>query len=124
MSFRNDLYAESEQRKTIENRDKVNVSLFSDFNTNNNIRQTCDICNTKLKLVEGGRVFYCRNCGKTTPIAEIKQDRRVASRFGSNKSGPMITSFKKRSKRDGLEWYDSINNSLSEEDKTDLREQE
>jgi hypothetical protein len=117
--YSNDLYGESQQRKTLLNRDKINSALFSDFDVNTFNKQKCDICNTKLIFKDS--ILWCKDCGKVIPISEVKQEKKLRSRFGTNKSVPAVMSLKKRSKHDSINNYEAINSNLTEEDKAELR---
>lgn len=119
MSFYDDLYYHSEARKTMEARRKVNFVQFGE--PKNTEKQWCPICNVVLLYKENGAIAFCKECGTETPISQIKQTKKLRSKFGENISaGPMILSKDRRSKKE-KPITDSVNSELSEEDKSELR---
>lgn len=116
MSY-DDLYANSEARKTIEKRKEVNfISLGGPYRRN----EWCLVCRRILKPYKPGTLI-CPSCGVETSLKKLKQKKKLMSKLGSNvNTEPILISQKKRSDRQ-KHWTDSINQGLTEEDKADLR---
>lgn len=116
MSY-DDLYTHSETRKTIEKRKEVN---FIALDSNNKKKEKCPVCQQTLKPLRPG-VLICPACGNETELRRLKQEKKLISKFGSSvASGPIIMSQNKRNQKP-KQWYDSINENLTEEDKNELR---
>jgi ribosomal protein L37AE/L43A len=111
----------SEARKIGEQRTKVNVALWSDQQTETDTPR-CRTCvdHQKLKLV--GTNWVCRQCGVETPVAEVKHEKKLTSKFPNSGGGNPIIMSQKSEKRKRFASYDSPNSELSEEDKQDLRQ--
>lgn len=120
MSFNDDLYSKSEVSKTIETRDKVRISLWSDQESEQTI--WCPVCRVKLNFEDNGRTLSCRECGTKTPSTDVKHEKKLTSRFPKTSSGnPIIISQPKKSKHEKFSGGGGINANLSEEDLNDLR---
>jgi hypothetical protein len=109
----------SEQRKTQEARDKVRVTLWSEQNIEKESPR-CKTCISHQKLILQEQDWVCRECGKKTPVAEIKHEKKLTSKFSTEGLGSFILS-QKGAKRKRLASYDNPNSELSEEDLNDLR---
>jgi hypothetical protein len=109
----------NEARKIGEQRTKVNVALWSDQQTETDIPR-CRTCISHQKLKLEGTNWVCRECGVETPIAEVKHEKRLTSKFPNSSGNPIIMS-KKSEKHKRFTSYDSPNSELSEEDLNDLR---
>lgn len=112
--------SDSEARKTIEARKKVNFVSWGERNVNEG-KQWCPVCNVVLLYKENGNIAWCKSCGNETPVGQIKTAKTLRSKFGETASaGPMLFSQPRRSRRENS-ITDSTNAELSEEDKAELR---
>ena len=67
--------------------------------------------------------MYCRNCGKSYDISDIdnqQKETKLGMKHGETRSQPMLISQKSKEKRKPK--FDSVNNDLTEEDKSDIRQ--
>ena len=119
MSYVDDTY-NSEARKTMEARKKVNFVSWGERNVNEG-KQWCPVCNVVLLYKENGTIAWCKECGNETLVSQMKQVKRLRSKFGeAADAGPIILSKDRRSKKEHP-ITDSVNSELSEEDLADLR---
>jgi hypothetical protein len=67
--------------------------------------------------------LYCRNRGKSCDISDIdnqQKETKLGMKHGETRSQPMLISQKSKEKRKPK--FDSVNNDLTEEDKSDIRQ--
>ncbi len=114
-----DIYNQSEAKKTQENLNKVGVALWQDQNLEEKI--SCPLCRVKLIYQDNGRTLWCKECGKKTPVSDVKHEKKLTSRFPKSGSNTPIIISQKNKKHKSMLDYDGVNASLTDEDLADLR---